>query len=214
MLRIPLLTIAAFFFLSFNKRQIEVEYSRPPEILSKKSFKFPVQPQSWKAKPYLVNFSSEQEKKVQKAILILKSIINSNVFKERVLNYTYQGEKKFFDNQGMSNEEIYFKIIEGSEKIGNPLKNNTMDVELELYHQKTNTIGYTYPNTMRIWMNTKYFDKYTPIKVADNLMHEWMHKLGFTHATTWSKERDHSVPYAIGYLIEELESEVPNFSSF
>ena len=88
--------------------------------------------------------------------------------------------------------------------MGNTSKNNTMDVELELYHQKTNTIGYTYPNTVRIWMNTKYFNKYTPVKVADNLMHEWMHKLGFTHATVWSKERDHSVPYAIGYLVEEL----------
>jgi hypothetical protein len=40
-------------------------------------------------------------------------------------------------------------------------------------------------------------------------MHEWMHKIGFTHAVTWSKDRDHTVPYAIGYLIEELAAKIP-----
>ena len=121
-----------------------------------------------------------------------------------MLNYSYKGAREFVDNGGLSNEEIYKKILEGAEQMGNRLKNNTMDVELELYHQTTKTIGYTYPNTVRIWMNKKYFNRYTPIKVADNLMHEWMHKLGFTHATTWSADRDHTVPYAIGYLIEDL----------
>ena len=92
--------------------------------------------------------------------------------------------------------------------MGNTTKNNTMDVELELYQQKTKTIGYTYPNTVRIWMNKKYFSRYTPVKVADNLMHEWMHKLGFTHEVIWSKDRDHSVPYAVGYIVEELAAEI------
>jgi hypothetical protein len=79
-----------------------------------------------------------------------------------------------------------------------------MNVELELYHSPSKTIGYTFPDTNRIWMNTKYFNRYTPVKVADNLMHEWMHKLGFTHEMKYSERRNYSVPYAIGYLIEEL----------
>ena len=164
----------------------------------------PKEARSWDADVYLVNFNEEQEAKVMKAITIIKRVISSEEFKERVLNYAYDGKKGFFGNEGMTNEEVYQKILEGAEKMGNTSKNNIMDVELELYHQKTNTIGYTYPNTVRIWMNMKYFTKYTPIKVADNLMHEWMHKLGFTHAVTWSQSRDHSVPYAIGYLVEEL----------
>lgn len=163
---------------------------------------------SWDADIYMVNFKPTQEEKVKKAVQIIKKILSSVEFKERMLNYTVNGKKEFLDNHGMSNEEIYQKILEGAEKMGNTAKNNAMDVELELYHQKTTTIGYTYPNTVRIWMNMKYFNRYTPIKVADNLMHEWMHKLGFTHATTYSKERDHSVPYAVGYLIEELAAKL------
>jgi hypothetical protein len=164
---------------------------------------------SWDADLYLVNFNADQEQKVRKAVEIIKKVIASREFKDRVLNYKYKGNKGFVDNHGLSNEEIYNRIFEAAEQIGNTTKNNMMDVELELYHQKTNTIGYTYPNTVRIWINKKYFSKYTPVKVADNLMHEWMHKIGFTHATTWSKDRDHSVPYAIGYLIEELAENLP-----
>jgi hypothetical protein len=220
MLRTSILLAFILLLLSCNKKQQQTEVVKAPKLPAKKVSDVlapakrmedvPAQAATWDAEPYMVNFSPDQEEKVRKAVVIIKSIITSSEFKERVLNYSYNGSKKFFDNQGMSNEEIYQKILEGSEKMGNTAKNNTMDVELELYHQKTTTIGYTYPNTVRIWMNTKYFNKYTPIKVADNLMHEWMHKLGFTHATTWSKDRDHSVPYAIGYLIEELANKLPN----
>ncbi len=169
----------------------------------------PQQALSWSADLYLVNFDSSQEEKVRKAVQIIKKVIHSREFKNRILNYEYHGRKTFVDNHGLSNEEIYQKILDGAEIMGNTTKNNTMDVELELYKQKTKTIGYTYPNTVRIWMNKKYFSRYSPIKVADNLMHEWMHKLGFTHEVIWSKDRDHSVPYAIGYLVEELAGELP-----
>lgn len=169
----------------------------------------PAQALSWDADLYLTNFNREQEEKVRKAVEIIKKVISMKEFRDRVLNYSYKGANHFFENEGMSNAEVYQKLLDGAEKMGNTAKNNTLDVELELYYQSTNTIGYTYPNTVRIWMNTKYFNKYTPIKVADNLMHEWMHKLGFTHAVTWSKDRDHTVPYAIGYLIEELAASLP-----
>jgi hypothetical protein len=161
---------------------------------------------SWKANLHLVNFNKGQEEKMREAISLIKKVITSQEFRERVLNYRSKGGRTFVENQGLSNEEIYLKILEGAEQIGHTSKNNMMDVELELYHQKTNTIGYTYPHTSRIWINKKYFSRFTPIKVADNLMHEWMHKLGFTHAMDWSKERDHSVPYAIGLMVEELAS--------
>lgn len=169
----------------------------------------PAQAFTWDADLHLTNFNREQEEKVKKAVEIIKKVIGMKEFRDRVLNYSYKGVNQFFDNKGMTNAEVYQTLLDGAEKVGNTSKNNTLDVELELYYQTTNTIGYTYPNTHRIWMNTKYFNKYTPIKVADNLMHEWMHKLGFTHAVTWSKDRDHTVPYAIGYLIEELAASLP-----
>jgi hypothetical protein len=161
-------------------------------------------PYTWKANINLVNFDSSQASKITSAINIIKKIIATKEFRERILNYQYKGKREFIDNQGLTNEEIYQIIMDGAEKNGDIKKNNMMDVELELYFQPTTTIGYTYPDTDRIWINKKYFNQYTAIKIADNLMHEWMHKLGFTHSSKWSEDREHSVPYAIGYLIEEL----------
>lgn len=155
------------------------------------------------AQIHLVNFPQEQEAKVHKAVELIKKVVASPEFKERILNHTYEGKKTFVDNKGLSNEQIYQIIADGSETMI-PGKNGRIDVELELYQQANTTIGYTYPNTTRIWINTKYFNKYTPVQVADNLFHEWLHKLGFDHAIKYSKKRNYSVPYAIGYLVEEL----------
>lgn len=159
---------------------------------------------SWGTNIRLVNFRPLEERKLRSALALIKRVIGSEEFKQRVLNYSHRGRKEFVDNNGHSNEQVYQLILEGAEATGDTSRNNTMDVELELYHQPTTTIGYTYPNTVRIWMNAKYFNRYSPVEVADNLMHEWMHKIGFSHAVAWDEERDHSVPYAIGYLVEEL----------
>lgn len=164
----------------------------------------PLSAKNWKADLVFLNFTSAQEEKVLKAVSIIKKVISSPEFKERILAHTYKGKRGFIDSNGFSNEEIYEKILSGAEKVGNKDENNTMDVEIELFTDSTKTIGYTYPSTPRIWMNTKYFNSYTPMKVADNLMHEWMHKLGFGHAIKYSRSRNYSVPYAIGYLVEEL----------
>ena len=159
---------------------------------------------AWNADIYFANFSDAQKQKVQTAIALMKKVIASEDFRSGILNHTYNGKKTFIDNGGFTNAEIYRKILEGAEKMGNTSKNKTLNVELELYTASTTTIGYTYPNSGRIWMNTKYFDKYSPVKVSDNLMHEWIHKLGFGHATTYSASRNYSVPYAVGYLMEKL----------
>ena len=164
----------------------------------------PPQAQTWTADVYFVNFSAAQEEKVQTALNLMKKVIASDEFRSRILNHSYNGKKTFVDNGGLTNAQIYQKILDGAEKMGDTSKNNQLNVELELYYAATTTIGYTYPSSLRIWMNTKYFNNYTPVKVADNLMHEWMHKLGFGHATKYSSSRNYSVPYAIGYLMEEL----------
>jgi hypothetical protein len=149
------------------------------------------------------NFSRADEAKVLKAIEIIKKVVASREFRDRLINFTYQGQKQFVDNRGMSNGQIYRKILNGDEDL-RPVIDHHMDLELELYYSRWNTVGYTYPHTLRIWMNTKFFNAYTPAEVAGNIFHEWLHKLGFDHASSHSAARDASVPYALGYLIEEL----------
>lgn len=159
--------------------------------------------QSFEANIELINFSSLQKEKMERAIEIIKLVIATEEFKEAVLNHTYNGKKTFVDNNGFSNEEIYQLILNGAERL-QPARNNTLDAEVQLYYEDSNTIGYTYPSSRRIYVNSKYFNAYTASGVAHNLFHEWLHKLGFNHAASWSHSRDYSVPYSLGYLMGKI----------
>jgi len=150
-----------------------------------------------------INFTQSQEEKYLAAVEILKKVVASEEFMRKVLDFTYQGQKIFVDNGGLTNLQIYQKILEGSETLL-PSKNNALDLDVELYYENTTTIGYTYPNTTQIWVNTKYFSTFSVAAVAANLMHEWLHKLGFGHDVEYSPARDSSVPYAVGRIVNTL----------
>lgn len=164
----------------------------------------PPEAQLFEANVSLTNFNASQEEKVLLAIEMIKKVIRTKEFKERVYNFTYNGRREFVDNKGLSNEEIYQILLQGAETLI-PEVDYEMDLDLELYTSNfTSTVGYTYPNVIRIWMNTKYFNSYSIAQVAGNVFHEWTHKLGFDHASSYSQRRDSSVPYGLGYLMVEL----------
>ena len=150
-----------------------------------------------------IGTTSSQEAKIQSAEHKIKAVIASDEFRNAVLNHTYNGKKTFVDNGGLSNAQIYQKILEGAETL-QPSKNNRMDMSVKLYYQNSSTVGYTTTGSKTINMNTKFFNKYNASGVSHNMMHEWLHKLGFKHAVNYSTARDYSVPYAIGNLMGKL----------
>jgi hypothetical protein len=155
----------------------------------------------------LVQFSLTDQEKIEKAADLVKRVIMSQEFKDAVVGFTYNGENSFVDNNGLTNLQIYDRIIIAAERLS-PAKNYVLDAEIQLYYEDSTTIGYTYPSTTRIWMNTKYFNRYTPYQVAGNLTHEWIHKLGFTHDVAATDARPYSVPYAVGYMVRRLAGEL------
>lgn len=163
----------------------------------------PTQAETFDVNITFINFTATQQDKMQRAIELIKKVVATEAFKTKVLNHTYNGKKTYVDNGGFSNAQIYQKILDGAEKL-QPSKNNAMDVEVELYYAATTTVGYTYGTSKRIWVNTKYFNNYAISSVANNLFHEWLHKLGFGHAQTYSTSRDYSVPYGIGDIVAEV----------
>lgn len=149
------------------------------------------------------NFNGSQQDKVSIASDLIRKVVASEEFKDAVLNHTYNGKKTFVDNGGLTNAQIYKKIIEGSETL-TPGIDNEMDLEAEAYRENTMTVGYTYPSVIKIWMNTKFLNANKPYKVTTNMMHEWLHKLGFQHSASKTANRSKSVPYAVGYIVAGL----------
>lgn len=154
----------------------------------------------------LSGFGAAHEEKMKEALRLLERAVQSKTFKDLVINHTYKGQKSFYRNRGMSNLEIYQAVLKGAESL-NPIEDRAMNLDLTLYHSKTNTVGYTYPDTNKIWVNKKYFERYSLGEVANNAMHEWLHKIGFEHSYYKNEDRPHTVPYAIGEIIEKILTE-------
>lgn len=163
----------------------------------------PIQAQTFDINAQMYGFDPDHAAKVQEAFNLIKQVVASDEFKQKILTKSYNGKKQFVDNGGLSNGQIYKKILEGSETL-NPGKNNSMDLALETYFEEAIVIGYTYPSIQTIYMNRKYLDKFAANEVAMNLFHEWLHKLGFKHDAEATASRPHSVPYAVGYIVRSL----------
>jgi hypothetical protein len=151
----------------------------------------------------LQNFTESQEEKMKEALKRLKIVINSVEFKERVLNHTFNGEKTFHENNGLTNEEVYQTLMDGAEELL-PEIDEEMDLDITMYYKRSSTVGYTYPNTTRIWVNSRFFNGYSYGQVAANATHEWTHKLGYGHSKYNNSSRPYTVPYGIGTIIEDL----------
>lgn len=166
-----------------------------------------------KADIHLRNFSlNSDRKKISAATSLLVEIMNSKEFKDRVLNFTFQGKKQFNKNQGKTNLEIYNHLMTGAEVLM-PESQGIMNFDLTLYRSKnpwSKVKGYTKPDTMRIWINKKFFreSSWKPADVAANMAHEWVHKMGYTHAFKFNSNRPYTVPYAIGYIIQDIADEM------
>ncbi len=168
------------------------------------------------AKPLRVNlgevngFSTAERQKLDQAVAIVEKVLNSPEFKKAVLEKTWKGERQFADNGGMTNEQIYEAILQAKE---NFTAEADGEVDLELTIKKfgffqRNVVGYTYESTPEITLNRSFFTSYTPAEIAGNLVHEWLHKIGFGHDFKSTAKRPDSVPYAIGELVEKLGAQV------
>ncbi|MFL5785010.1 MAG: hypothetical protein ACJ76H_10395 [Bacteriovoracaceae bacterium] len=149
------------------------------------------------------SFNGSEADKIHVAGELIKKVFASEEFKDAILNFSYNGKKQFVDNGGLSNAQIYKKIIEGSEALS-PGIDNEMDLSMSVYKANNIVVGYTTPGELGINMNSKFLDMNPGYKVTTNMVHEWLHKLGFVHAYNSTPSRPYSVPYAVGYLVARL----------
>ncbi len=91
------------------------------------------------------------------------------------------------EDKGMSNHKIYEFITKFDEKLV---------IEIEGFYKPSTTIGYTYVNSRKEWINRKYLkqDYFGPDYVYGHISHEIAHMIGFVHKY-W---KGTSIPYAWG----------------
>lgn len=149
--------------------------------------------------------TAARREKYRGAIAMMKKIVATKEFRDRIFEHEYNGN----DFASMSGDPfktdngIYQHILDGNEKLQNT-KDNEMDMEVRFYYSSSNVVGYTYPNVKYIYVNVRYFDNYAYSSVCANMMHEWLHKLGYGHDSASTSRRPYSVPYAIGSIVRSI----------
>ncbi|MGE3608627.1 MAG: hypothetical protein AB7I27_03485 [Bacteriovoracaceae bacterium] len=140
----------------------------------------PVEASTFDTNISTAGLDADQDMEVQKASEIIKLVVSSQEFKDRVLNHTVNGVKTFLNNNGLTNEQIYQKILEAAEN-DNLTKNNVMDLAFELIPQKTTSRIYRIISGIKkIFFFLNLFSNTTPAGIAQNLFQQWLGKMGFS----------------------------------
>ena len=144
---------------------------------------------------------------MRNALNVMRHVVVSDLFMDAVLDH---GPFTYTEDNPL---EIYKKFISGKD-LYDQFEDREMDVDVTLYRSvwpwQHNTIGYTYPNTRKTWINMKHFatEEYEIMaKIVGNIVHEYMHNLGYGHPKYWTKDRDQSVPYVYGIIAAEMALE-------
>lgn len=151
------------------------------------------------------NFTPTQAVMIYKAGQLVEECLNTSMFQTFCLNHTADGSMggvPGFHYTAESGEKIHTKIMSGAEVL-EPSADNEADIFIELDRSMSwSAIGYTYPNTKWQYIYNRFFSGASVAAIAGNIAHEYMHKLGFEHEFKYTKLREFSVPYAVGYFVE------------
>lgn len=179
-------------------------------------------------------YENENLIKLNEALTLLENIVNSQRFKDAVLNFrsdkTEGGTFHFImytkwkrhriDLTRYTNQEIYEKVMRGNESNGTDC---FMVFNLTLERGSGgSTVGYTDSNNNIHTYTTDFHDMKVG-EFAAHIFHEYTHTIEFQHSQTngFDSLRDcFSVPYALGNLVEFIATgncgygcEYPNLNS-
>ena len=154
---------------------------------------------------------------VIQAIDLVQWAINEREFRDYVLNFRNQYERRQFLQTTETNARVLERLINGSER-GSTI-DNEWDFVIDQFESDGSLIAYVDEDGTVINLNSEYMDR-SIAEVCNTLVHEYCHLVGLTHSfldpgrNIWSQ----TAPYAIGqyiqYMVERklgIESKPPFF---
>lgn len=160
--------------------------------------------------------AGRQGDRLEEAIILLDEVINSEEFKRRVLSYTRPNGQRGYSknylwnntNDRLTSEQIYKVIMTGDERM-RPDTIGEMNLNIRKYHRFwSKVIGWTSPSSSEwIRVNWRFYKRYQTHEMVGNLMHEWIHLLGFLHG---SEAMHEEVPYVVGGIASQIAKEMLN----
>jgi hypothetical protein len=139
-------------------------------------------------------FTRKEIRTLDQAVEIVNKAINDPKFHTLVLAQKFTSTK---DHPAT----VLAKLLSGADLM-DPKEDHEIDVDFVMYYRWwSKVIGFVVDGERTIHTNRKYFGD--PVSCASNLVHEYMHLLGYSH---YSARDYRSVPYTLGNLIDSYSS--------
>lgn len=173
-----------------------------------------------------------QKEKFRQALEILEEVMNSSEFKRMVLSYKNSDGKRAFQKNylwsnsrsRLTNEDVYAIIMGGDESKVRPNTQGEMNINSYIkvctrYEWNVSNIkwcrgviGSTNPwNSKWMRLNWQFYATYEVPSMVSNIVHEWLHLLGFLHGNYKMREE---VPYVVGSIAGKVASQILNSRNF
>lgn len=150
--------------------------------------------------------SFARREKMTRVAQEMHTVINSKIFQDEILKMKpFKGERSKFKDA--SNGVIYKMIMEGAEVL-DPTVDHELDIYLDDYYAFSSAIGKTSGGSKWIYVNTRYFDSMHSKKVGSLCLHEYGHKLGFSHDFRATTDRPSSICYQLNVAYDNAYDKI------
>ena len=146
------------------------------------------------------------ENKARHAVALFAKVFNMPQFKDKVLHFTWDDDLTFADSSGLTNPQVFNKLISGPE-IANTGLSYHAHINLRVYGKILPflyPILFTSPDNNLINTKWDFIKSSTLPELAGHYAHEYCHCLGFEHDFDETDRRAFSVPYSIGNIVTML----------
>jgi hypothetical protein len=156
--------------------------------------------------------------KLERAERLAEVVINDPEFQDAILLYSSGDEHGFTqadrypENVVSSNSEPLEALLGGN---GPPGAAPEVHLSLAIVPKVSGGYGVTDMDGSehaQTRTQANVYDELSVARLANHLIHEHMHRMGFKHAECKSRARCHSVPYAIGRMVCEFATRKYGFT--
>lgn len=216
---------------SIENLKIDLNYDKEYDSTQVESQYLKFVPENYRF-PSSTSVGKRQKAKFEEALSIMEEVMNSEEFKQKVLSFERVIGK---DSEGnpiksrsyannyiwnnkdnpLSNEDIYNILMKGDERsrentIGEMNFNSWVKV-CKWYQRRftwcNKVIGSTNPHSSKwIKLNWKFYKKFETEEMISNMVHEWIHLLGFLHGPRSTMRQE--APYIIGGIAKEVAANI------
>lgn len=145
----------------------------------------------------------KQEPKGREGLLLLEEVLNTDDFKQAILNFQHPEGGHRFDDSQHSGAQI-LKNIYQKRKIKRQLRYGAKLRLLMINGSGPTGRELGKHSYKKIYTYRENFKKASLPVIANHYLHEWLHGLGYKHE--FHNPSPSSVPYALGLIAEELST--------